>query len=146
MQPAGRAFADITVSRGEREWLGVFLVDTGADFTMIGTMGAIELMRDDYFLLDFDRDASRISIGGIGGSLRCVVRDFDLSVRTEDGAGLDLRAPIMIPELVEPSAGAPPRLLPSLLGRDLLGGGALTLVFRLPAELHFSNVPSGVQL
>lgn len=142
----GRAFVSITVMWGESKRLEDFLIDTGASRTIFGTMAAVELLRGDYFLIDFDRDPQRVDVGGIGGRVRCVPRQFDLSFRTETGEPFELRAPILIPEMVDAPDGRPARHAPSLLGRDLLGGGALTLVWRLPAELQFSNMPSGVEL
>lgn len=75
-----------------------------------------------------------------------IPRQLDLSFRTETGEPFELRASILIPEMVDAPAGHPARHTPSLLGRDLLGGGALTLVWRLPAELQLSNMPSGIEL
>ena len=142
----GRAFVSITVTWGESRRLEDFLIDTGASRTILGTMAAVELLRGDYFLIDFDRDPQRVDVGGIGGLVRCVPRQFDLSFRTETGEPFELRAPILIPEMVDAPDGRPPRHTPSLLGRDLLGGGALTLAWRLPVRLHLSNMPSGVDL
>ena len=142
----GRAFVHITFAHDGRSWSGEFLIDTGASVSVLGVAGAIQLLRDDYFLIDFDRDPLRVDVGGIGGMVRCVPRQFDLSFRTETGEPFELRAPILIPEMVDAPAGRPPRHTPSLLGRDLLGGGALTLAWRLPLQLHLSNMPSGVDL
>lgn len=66
--------------------------------------GSVHL-RDDYFLIDFDRDPQRVDVGGIGGRVRCVPRQFDLSFRTETGEPFELRTPILIPELVDAPAG-----------------------------------------
>ncbi len=143
---AGRAFVDVTVTHAGRIWFESFLVDTGADLTMISAEGAAQLFGDAYYSIDFARDPNRVVIRGITENLRCATRELSLSFRTEAGIPLVLRAPVLIPEMRETPAGAPGRSPPSLLGRDLLGAGALTLAFRLPAELYFSNVPSGVQL
>lgn len=128
------------------KWVGPFLVDTGAARTILGTVPTMELMRRDYDLIDFESDPSRVSMGGIGGTLRCVVREVDLSFPTEEGDPFQLTAPILIPQIADTSLAGMPNRLPSLLGRDLLGAGALTLAYRLPTELHFSNMPSGVSL
>ena len=142
----GPAFVQITLSWRGTEWFEDFLLDTGAGRTVLGTVAAIELLRDDYFLIDFEHDASRVVMGGIGGGIRCVQREVDLSFRTETGEPFRLTAPILIPELVDAPRGRPPFHTPSLLGRDLLGGGSLTLVWQLPTQVEFSNMPSGVGL
>lgn len=142
----GKAFVDLTVVLEEKRWFGGFLVDTGASRTTIGAAEALEFLGDDYFLLDFDRDPLRVDIGGIGGLVRCVMRGVDLIFRTEAGPAHHITAPILIPELVDAPPGQLAMHTPSLLGRDLLGAGALTLAYRLPTELHFSNMPSGVVL
>ena len=142
----GRAFVHIAFAHAGSRWSGEFLVDTGASVSVLGVAGALQLLGGDYFLIDFDRDPQRVDLGGIGGLLRCVPRRFDLSFRTETGEPFELRAPILIPEMVDAAGGRPPRHTPSLLGRDLLGGGALTLAWRLPVQLHLSNMPSGVDL
>ena len=74
----GRAFVHITFAHDGRSWSGEFLIDTGASASVLGVAGAIQLLRDDYFLIDFDRDPQRVDVGGIGGRVRCVPRQFDL--------------------------------------------------------------------
>ena len=142
----GKAFVDLTVVLGEKRWFGGFLVDTGASRTTIGASEALEFLGDEYFLLDFDRDPLRVDIGGIGGLVRCVVRGVELIFRTEAGPAHHITAPILIPEMTDAPLGRLPMHTPSLLGRDLLGAGALTLAYRLPTELHFSNMPTGISL
>lgn len=142
----GPAFVYTSASWRGTKWFGPFLVDTGAARTILGTVPTMELMRRDYGLIDFERDPSRVSMGGIGGTLRCVVREIDFSFPTEEGDPFHLTAPILIPEIADASLAGMPNRLPSLLGRDLLGAGALTLAYRLPTELHFSNMPTGVSL
>ena len=139
METAGRAFAYATVAVGSREWFTRFLVDTGASFTLLSAGDAEDLLVEDYFEIDFERDPSLIIAGGIGGLLRCVVRDADLSFRTDEGQSVDIRTPILIAERLYPHDGRRQPVGHSLLGRDILGQGELTLAYRRPADLHFSN-------
>lgn len=141
MESFGRAFADALVSVGSSEWLTRFLIDTGADFTMLGADDAEDLLADEYFAIDFERDPLRIAVGGIGGIMRCVAREADLAFRTEGGGEIDIRAPILISERVRLPGGRL-AVTRSLLGRDILGRGALTLAWRLPAQLDFSSLPA----
>ena len=140
MESFGRAFVDALVSVGVSEWFTRFLVDTGADFTMLGADDAEDLLVDEYFAIDFERDPFRIAVGGIGGVMRCVVREADLAFHTEGGGEIEIRAPILVSERVGLSGGRQ-AVTRSLLGRDILGRGALTLAWQLPAQLHFSSLP-----
>ena len=142
----GRAYVRVVVSIGARDLPVDLLIDTGSTHTMLGTMQALKLLEDDYFGIEFDRDADGGAIRGIGGAIRCVRREAALSFRTEAGPDLQITAPILIPELTDAPLGGLPLHVPGLLGRDLLGGGALTLVWQLPAQVEFSNMPSGVGL
>lgn len=139
METAGRAFAPATVTVGSREWFTRFLVDTGASFTLLSAGDAEDLLAEDYLEIDFERDPSLIVAGGIGGLLRCVVRDADLSFRTDEGQSVDIRTPILIAERLYLRDGRQQPVGHSLLGRDILGRGELTLAYRRPADLHFSN-------
>ena len=146
MESSGRAFAGALVSVGSREWFIRFLIDTGADFTMLGAGDAEDLLVDEYFAIDFERDPFRVAVGGIGGIMRCVVREADLSFRTEEGGEIDIHTPILVAERARLPGGPQQAVTRSLLGRDVLGRGALTLAWRLPAQVEFSNMPSGVGL
>lgn len=142
MESAGRAFAHALVSVGPHEWFTRFLIDTGADFTLLSASAAEDLLGDDYRAIDYERDPLAVMVGGISGLLRCVAREADLTFRTEDGEDLEVRAPILIAEGLHRLGGSHRPEMHSLLGRDLLGRGELRLAWRLPRELHFTNLPS----
>ena len=68
-------------------------------------------------------------------------RDAHFSFRVEGGSRFELVAPVLIPEITYTPAGRRQPASPSLLGRDILGRGVLTLVWQLPAQLQFSSLP-----
>ena len=137
----GAAFVDFLVALDERQWHGSFLIDTGATYTMLGASDAQALLRDGYGEIDFGRDPRSITIGGIVGTQRCVARDMRLAFRTDEGRWHEIGASILIPEIIHTPAGRRQPASPSLLGRDILGRGALTLAWQLPAQLDFSSLP-----
>ena len=141
MASGGTPYVDGFVAYSGKPWLVNFAVDTGAAFTLIAPLDAHLVLGDAYDQIDFDTDPSALAIGGIVGALRCVARDVRLSFRTDGGGTTDITAPVLIPELVYSSSGVRLTTGTSLLGRDLLGRGALTLAWRLPAELDFSSLP-----
>lgn len=143
LDAAGPAFVGVRVTLGLREWYTDLLVDTGAARTMLAVADAEELLREGYGEIDFEADPRQITMRGIGGVQRCVARDGVLAFRTAENAWRELSAPILIPEITYTTAGARQPSPPSgLLGRDILGRGALSLTWRLPRELHFTNLPS----
>ena len=143
LDAAGPAFVGVRVTLGLREWYTDLLVDTGASRTMLAAADAEELLREDYGEIDFERDPRRIAVRGIVGVQRCVARDAALAFRTAEDMWHEISAPILIPEITYTSTGARQPLPPNgLLGRDILGRGALSLTWRLPRELHFTNLPS----
>ena len=73
--------------------------------------------------------------------MRCVVREADLSFRTEEGDEIDIRTPILVAERARLPGGPRQAVTRSLLGWDILGRGALTLAWQLPARLDFSSLP-----
>ena len=137
----GAAFVDFLVVLDGRQWHGSFLIDTGATHTMLSASDAQALLGDGYGEIDFGRDPRRVAIGGIVGTLRCVARNVQLAFRTDEGRWHEIGASILIPEISHTSAGRRQPASPSLLGRDILGRGALTLVWQLPAQLEFSSLP-----
>lgn len=85
-----------------------FLLDTGADRTVLHPADAIRLR------LDYSALTATIKSTGIGGSSRNFVESA--TVLFEDGAGMHVyRIPICIPPVTRAS-----RKLPSLLGRDIV--------------------------
>lgn len=141
MESFGRVFVGALVSVGSREWFIRFLIDTGADFTMLGAGDAEDILVDEYFAIDFERDPFRVAVGGVGGLMRCVAREADLSFRTEEGGEIEVRTPILVAERARLPGGHRQAVTRSLLGRDILGRGALTLAWQLPARLDFSSIP-----
>ena len=141
LESGGSPYVDVYVAAADRRLLVSFEVDTGAAFTLLAPSDSMHLLGDAYDQIDFDTDPSALTIGGIVGALRCVARDVRLSFRTDGGGTTDITASVLIPELVYSSSGVRLTTGTSLLGRDLLGRGALTLVWRLPAELDFSSLP-----
>ena len=86
-----------------------FLVDTGADYTLISPLEGVRLRRDlgiDLLSLPFG-----IPIGGIGGQLETRMIDATVDIG-EQSISTTL-------SLVEPPPGYFPTM-PSLLGRDIL--------------------------
>lgn len=143
LDAAGPAFVGVRVTLGLREWYTDLLVDTGAARTMLAVADTEELLREDYGEIDFERDPRRIVVRGIVGVQRCVARDAALAFRTAEDMWHEISAPILIPEITYTAAGTrQPSPLNGLLGRDVLGRGALSLTWRLPRELHFTNLPS----
>lgn len=57
-----------------------FLVDTGADLTLINPSDAVSIWGSNYFEFDFDSEDPQIAkaIGGVGGEIRCVWQDLSL--------------------------------------------------------------------
>ena len=143
LDAAGPAFVGVRVTLGLREWYTDLLVDTGASRTMLAVTDAEELLREDYGEIDFERDPRRIAVRGIVGVQRCVERDAVLVFRTSEDTWHEVSAPILIPESIYTAAGTRQSSpLNGLLGRDILGRGALSLTWQLPRELHFTNLPS----
>ena len=141
LESGGTPYVDGFVAHSGKPWLVNFAVDTGAAFTLIAPPDAHLVLGDAYDQIDFDTDPSALTIGGVVGALRCVTRDVRLSFRTDGGGTADITAPVLIPELVYSPGGVRLTTGTSLLGRDILGRGALALAWQLPAELDFSSLP-----
>lgn len=101
----------------------LFLVDTGADATLLAPVDAYELLGDALFEIDFDDEAEVRWLAGIGGYARSVTRSAILSTVSDDGEFIGMFAPIRIAEPVPriPTQEHPGNWgTPSLLGRDIL--------------------------
>lgn len=141
LESAGPAYVDAFVATSNKRLLISFEVDTGAAFTLLAPADAMHLLGEAYEEIDFASDSAALTISGVAGALRCVVRDVRLSFRTDGGPEIDVTVPILIPELLYGASGARLTTSASLLGRDILGRGALMLAWQLPARLEFSSLP-----
>ena len=98
-----------------------FLIDTGADATVLHPADAQSLLGDSLHRIDFARDPYRAAGLGVGGGVDRVVRDATLTLRSVDDETHATEMPILIarPTPAEPGDHGNWRL-PSLLGRDFL--------------------------
>ena len=109
------------VSLGDQAMEVRFLIDTGADATVLHPTDAKRILGDDLRRIDFNRDPRRTTGEGVGGAVERVVRDTTLTLRSEDRRLHPIEMPILIarPTPTEPGDHGNWRL-PSLLGRDFL--------------------------
>ena len=125
IRAAGRAMLAATIELplpAERKRRRIrFMLDTGADVTLLSPTDAYRLLEEEYLNLDFDHDPYRISLfGAAGGGAVCIVRNARYGFRTDSGVHLWIAAPILI--TAPPRSDVPPDReprIPSLLGRDL---------------------------
>ena len=98
-----------------------FLIDTGADATVLHPADAHSILGADLRRIDFDHDPRRTPGLGVGGTADRVVRNATLTLRSEDRRLHPIDMPILIarPTPAEPGDHGNWRL-PSLLGRDFL--------------------------
>ena len=141
IEVGGRVFVDAFLGYEGQRISTAFEIDTGAARTSLGAADTLDLLGDIYQEIDFAADPARTVVYGVASALRCIARDAHFSFRVEDNSRFELIAPILIPEITHTSAGRRQPASPSLLGRDILGRGALTLARRLPAQLHFTSLP-----
>ncbi len=97
-----------------------FLVDTGADSTLLSPTAAWTLLESDYLQIDFQEDQLAAVSAGIGGYARSVHRPALITLVADDGTSLAFRAPIGIAEPIGQPGEAGNWGAPSLLGRDWL--------------------------
>lgn len=101
----------------------LFLVDTGADSTLIEPTDAYRLFGEELFSIDFGRSYdTRVSVG-VGGHARSVIEYAHLSTISDDGEYVGVILPILISEPVPrrpAESGFSNWDAPSLLGRDVL--------------------------
>ena len=121
MVSGGSPLAQIVVALDGRSREVSFLIDTGADATVLHPRDARRILARDLYTIDFDADSRRVVGLGVGGGADRVVRDATLTLRSVDGESYQMELPILIarPTPAEPGDHGNWRL-PSLLGRDFL--------------------------
>ena len=117
----GAPLIRITLTSHNRSSDARFLIDTGAEATVLHPRDAYRLLGDDLYRIDFERDSRRITGLGVGGAADRVVRDTMLTLYSVDDELYSVEMPILIarPTPTEPGVHGNWRL-PSLLGRDFL--------------------------
>ena len=137
----------------------LFLVDTGADATLLAPVDAYELLGAALFEIDFDDEAEVRWLAGISGYARSITRSAILSTVSDDGEFIGLFAPICI---AEPVPRVPTQENPgnwgthSLLGRDILRyfeihldyfpDPVITLRFDKAAQQHYETMPKSARV
>lgn len=98
-----------------------FLIDTGADATILSAPDSWRVMGERLLRVDFARDPRSVRSRGVGGYAQAIIRDAALTLRSTDGDLYPIDLPILIAEPDPAIRTAPPTpQLPSLLGRDFL--------------------------
>ena len=117
----GEALIEILVSIEGMQGTVRFLIDTGADVTVLSPADSLRVLRDDAFAIDFAGDPRSLRLMGIGGGSHHVVRDAVLTLYSTEGERRSLAMPILIAEPAPPRLAEPgPPQPPSVLGRDFL--------------------------
>ena len=121
MISGGAPLIQIAVALEDRSDDIWFLIDTGADATVLHPADAQSLLGDGLRRIDFGSDPYRAAGLGVGGGVDRVVRDATLALRSVDDEAYPMEMPILIarPTPAEPGDHGNWRL-PSLLGRDFL--------------------------
>ena len=121
MVSGGSPLAQIVVALDGRSREVSFLIDTGADATVLHPRDARRILARDLYTINFDADSRRVVGLGVGGGADRVVRDATLTLRSVGGEFYQMEMPILIarPAPAEPGDHGNWRL-PSLLGRDFL--------------------------
>ena len=121
MISGGAPLIQIAVALEDRNDDIWFLIDTGADATVLHPADAQSLLGDGLRRIDFGSDPYRAAGLGVGGGVDRVVRDATLALRSVDDEVYAVGMPILIarPAPAEPGDHGNWRL-PSLLGRDFL--------------------------
>ena len=121
MISGGAPLIQIAVALEDRSDDIWFLIDTGADATVLHPADAQSLLGDGLHRIDFGSDPYRAAGLGVGGGVERVVRDATLTLRSVGDETYATEMPILIarPTPAEPGDHGNWRL-PSLLGRDFL--------------------------
>ena len=98
-----------------------FLIDTGADATILHPRDALRILAEDLDVIDFNTDSRRMAGIGVGGGAQRVARHATYTLRSVDDEMYDLEMPILIARPIPAESGDHGNWrLPSLLGRDFL--------------------------
>ena len=111
-----------------------FVIDSGADYSVLGPEDALDVFGPAYLSLDFADPDTSLELSGVGGGVtRLLLRELPLAFFADDGSRV---AVTLILAIAEPSPPAPSDrgswLLPSLLGRDILHHFDLRLSYHPP--------------
>lgn len=116
-------FADI----GRRGWRLPYLIDTGADRTLLGPGHAAIVFGETEYRLIMSTER-RIRIGGVGTGASVVVQPVFLQFKVDVGEPLLLLRDLWVAAEIRDQSGAVlNRHMPSLLGRDILNHFTLTV-------------------
>ena len=117
----GEALIEILVSIEGMQGTVRFLIDTGADVSILGPDDSLAVLGSAAFAIDFAGDPRSLRLMGIGGGAHHVVRDAVLMLYSTEGERHSLAMPILIAEPAPPRLAEPgPPQPPSVLGRDFL--------------------------
>lgn len=117
----GEAVFEVSVAVAENQDLVQFVIDTGAEVTVLGPDAALSVLGSAALDIDFARDPRSLRLLGIGGGAHHMVRDAELILHSSEGERYSVEMPILLaephlPGRSDPRAPQPP----SLLGRDFL--------------------------
>ena len=117
----GAPLIAVRVTLSDRSEEIAFLIDTGADATVLHPADAHSILGNELRRIDFDHDPRRVPGLGVGGAVDRVVRDATLTLRSEDRRLHPIEMPILIARPIPSEPGDHGNWrLPSLLGRDFL--------------------------
>ncbi len=129
---AGRPMQYVTVGLQDRSWKIPFMLDTGADVTILQPRDAHHVLGAHLFEIDFADSETSLNISGVGvGGTRCSIRTARYSFRTDRGRHYQIDAPILIAEpipLQVSNEGNWNKI--STLGRDILHRVSFRLDYR----------------
>lgn len=134
-------FAEVTAGNGGQDVTGSFVVDTGAQASIISTQTAISLGMDTNGngVLDGDEVLSMVEIGGVGGTIQAPLVAMDsLAVGTDQGVDLvwtDLNVLVMD---ITAAPGETP--LSGIFGCDLLTSGWTAAVLGAMGDIDLSGL------
>ena len=117
----GEALIEVLVATDGQQYAVQFMIDTGADVTVLNSDDSLAVLGSAALDIDFARDPRSLSVMGIGGGAQHVVRDAALTLHSTEGERHSIAMPILIAEPAPPRLAEPgPPLPPSVLGRDFL--------------------------